>query len=152
LAGHVTFPVILADIDPRFVAHNLRDCSAPLGRPPISWQWHVTNLEPVKALKETARSETRKPHSQGADAHQPALESSTVRRSEPPQADRAPTSGGGHMLTINEVAKLLRLHPTTVYRLAKRGALPAFKIGYSWRFDTQDLNRWRGEQYRFPNR
>jgi excisionase family DNA binding protein len=107
----------------------------------------------VKALKEPGRADTSKPLDQHqAGELQPAIESPAIRRSEASQTDRAPGSTGSQMLTINEVAELLRLHPTTVYRLAKKGTLPAFKIGYSWRFDAQDLNRWRGEQYRLPTR
>jgi excisionase family DNA binding protein len=36
------------------------------------------------------------------------------------------------ILTIVEVSEFLRLHPTTVYRLVRKGELPAFKIGWGW--------------------
>jgi excisionase family DNA binding protein len=39
------------------------------------------------------------------------------------------------LLTIGEVAEILRVHPTTIYRLVKRGVLPGFKIGGNWRVD-----------------
>ncbi len=39
-----------------------------------------------------------------------------------------------HVLTINEVAELLRVSRYTVYRLASRGELPGRKIGRVWRF------------------
>ena len=38
------------------------------------------------------------------------------------------------VLTLSEVAALLKVHPNTVYRLARSGKLPAFKIGTDWRF------------------
>ena len=45
-------------------------------------------------------------------------------------------------LTTVEVADLLRIHPTTVYKMAKRGELPAFKIAGDWRFDRVQIERW----------
>jgi excisionase family DNA binding protein len=45
-------------------------------------------------------------------------------------------------MTVQEISKYLRLHPGTVYRLAKAGQLPGFKIGDSWRFDLQRVDRW----------
>ncbi len=45
-------------------------------------------------------------------------------------------------MTVPEVSKYLRLHPGTVYRLVKAGELPGFKIGDSWRFDMERINRW----------
>ncbi len=45
-------------------------------------------------------------------------------------------------MTVTEVSKYLRLHPGTVYRLAKAGQLPGFKIGDSWRFDVNRIDQW----------
>jgi excisionase family DNA binding protein len=44
------------------------------------------------------------------------------------------------VLTINEVAEILRMHSTTVYRLVRRGELPGFKIGGHWRFNRASLD------------
>ena len=33
------------------------------------------------------------------------------------------------ILTVQEVAEYLRVHPVTIYKLARRGGLPGFKIG-----------------------
>lgn len=41
------------------------------------------------------------------------------------------------IMTARELAEILRIHPTTVYRLARQGQLPAFKIGSDWRFHSQ---------------
>jgi excisionase family DNA binding protein len=41
-----------------------------------------------------------------------------------------------------EVAKHLRVHPSTVYKMAKRGELPGFKIGSDWRFDRAQIDEW----------
>ena len=46
------------------------------------------------------------------------------------------------ILTIVEVSDFLRLHPTTVYRLVRKGELPAFKIGGGWRVNMHELDRW----------
>jgi excisionase family DNA binding protein len=49
------------------------------------------------------------------------------------------------VLTIGEVAELLRVHPMTVYRLLKRGDIPGFKIGGNWRVSVNALDRWMSE-------
>jgi len=45
----------------------------------------------------------------------------------------------GTMLTIAEVADILRMHRATVYRLVKRGDLPGFKVGDNWRINEDSL-------------
>ena len=49
-------------------------------------------------------------------------------------------------LTLREVAELLKLSEKTVYRLAQRGELPAFKVGGSWRFIRSDIDDWAKRQ------
>ena len=44
--------------------------------------------------------------------------------------------------TISEVAEVLRMHPTTIYRLVKCGELPGFKIGGNWRVNRASLDLW----------
>lgn len=46
------------------------------------------------------------------------------------------------ILTLEEVAVYLKAAKRTVYRLAQRGEIPAFKLGGTWRFRQSDLNRW----------
>src|SRR5208337_3507888 len=46
------------------------------------------------------------------------------------------------ILTIPEVAELLKVHPITVYRLIKHGKLPYFRIGRVLRFDAGQLEDW----------
>lgn len=46
------------------------------------------------------------------------------------------------VLTIGEVAEILRVHPATIYRLVKKGDLPAFKIGGNWRINLKVLDAW----------
>lgn len=49
------------------------------------------------------------------------------------------------VFTIKEVADYLGLHPGTIYRLARDGSIPAFKIGSDWRFNRESIDRWRLE-------
>lgn len=46
------------------------------------------------------------------------------------------------VLTLSEVASLLKVHPNTVYRLARSGKLPAFKTGTDWRFQRSAVEAW----------
>ena len=50
------------------------------------------------------------------------------------------------ILTIQEVAKLLKVADKTVYTMAQRGDLPAFKVGGLWRFRRQDIDLWINER------
>ncbi|WP_394204163.1 helix-turn-helix domain-containing protein [Shewanella waksmanii] len=50
------------------------------------------------------------------------------------------------ILTIQEVAKYLKLNEKTAYRLTSEGKLPGFKVGGSWRFKRSDLEKWIEEQ------
>jgi putative molybdopterin biosynthesis protein len=47
------------------------------------------------------------------------------------------------LLTTDEVAALLRVHPKHVYRLLKRG-LPGRKVGGEWRFVEAEVLAWPG--------
>lgn len=49
-------------------------------------------------------------------------------------------------LTPNEVAKVLKLHPFTVTRLAREGKLPAFKVGGVWRLRRDQFEKWVEER------
>lgn len=46
------------------------------------------------------------------------------------------------ILTAQEVAKYLRIHPYTVKRLAREGKLPGFKVGEQWRFQQNAINKF----------
>ncbi|NLW49431.1 MAG: helix-turn-helix domain-containing protein [Candidatus Brocadiaceae bacterium] len=52
------------------------------------------------------------------------------------------------ILTIQDAAELLVVDPKTIYRLAERGELPAFKVGRQWRMRKRDLDAWIEEQLR----
>ena len=44
--------------------------------------------------------------------------------------------------TVDEVAKVLKLHPYTVRRLCREKRVPAFKFGGQWRFRKDEINAW----------
>ena len=46
------------------------------------------------------------------------------------------------VLTIPEVSEYLRVSRQTIYRMLKRGDIPAFRIGGDWRFNVEDLGHW----------
>jgi excisionase family DNA binding protein len=46
------------------------------------------------------------------------------------------------VLTLEEVADYLNVHPSTIYRLVKKSQIPAFKIGSDWRFNSDSIERW----------
>ena len=43
------------------------------------------------------------------------------------------------ILTAEEVAEFLRIHPYTVRRLARAGKLPGFRVGGQWRFHKEEI-------------
>lgn len=50
------------------------------------------------------------------------------------------------LLTIREAAMLLKLAEKTVYSMARRKEIPAFKIRGQWRIRRLDYDRWMAEQ------
>lgn len=52
----------------------------------------------------------------------------------------------GGELTLGDVAAQLRISEKTAYDLARRGELPAFKVGRQWRVRHGDLARWIDSQ------
>ena len=54
------------------------------------------------------------------------------------------------VLTIKEVAALLKLAEKTVYTMAQAGEIPAFKIRGQWRIKRSEFDRWLDAQPRGP--
>jgi excisionase family DNA binding protein len=46
------------------------------------------------------------------------------------------------VMTLDEVAQFLKVHPSTVYRLLKYKRIPAFKLGSDWRFNQESIEKW----------
>jgi len=47
-----------------------------------------------------------------------------------------------HALTVREVAEFFNVSAMTIYRLAKAGHIPSFRVGNSLRFDPKALASW----------
>jgi excisionase family DNA binding protein len=45
-------------------------------------------------------------------------------------------------MTVKELSGYLRVHPSTIYKLLRRGELPGFRIGTDWRFNVDVIDRW----------
>jgi len=46
------------------------------------------------------------------------------------------------IMTVDEVAKCLRISFSTAYQMAQRGSLPGFKVGRQWRFYKSDIEKF----------
>ena len=46
------------------------------------------------------------------------------------------------IMTIEDVAKYLKLKPQTIYTWAQNGKIPAAKLGKEWRFKKSILDVW----------
>jgi excisionase family DNA binding protein len=45
-------------------------------------------------------------------------------------------------ITASELAELLAISPITVYKMAKAGRLPSFRVGTAVRFDPRAVAQW----------
>lgn len=52
------------------------------------------------------------------------------------------TTPAEELLTIEEVAKLLKVKPSWLYTAAQRGDVPRVKVGKFVRFRESELNAW----------
>jgi excisionase family DNA binding protein len=64
---------------------------------------------------------------------------------------RRSLSEAAPVLTVRELAEYLKVHPSTIYRLLKTRQLPAFKLGGGWRFNVEEIERWRREREKKPD-
>jgi len=55
-----------------------------------------------------------------------------------------PVGGGrlGEFMTVEDVAEMLRINKSTVYRMAKAGRIPATRVGRQWRFRLSALEEF----------
>ena len=67
---------------------------------------------------------------------------------EPRTVAAAPTPALEPLLTVDEVAGLLRLQPSTVRAYAERGSLPSVTVGNRLRFKPSDVSLWIARRYR----
>ena len=45
-------------------------------------------------------------------------------------------------MTVDELAKYLRMKKVTIYKHAQEHKLPGFKVGSTWRFKKTTIDRW----------
>ena len=64
----------------------------------------------------------------------------------PPIVKREPFTEA-RLLTVNEVADLLRVSRMTVYRLIKTGEMSAFRVGRGYRLREEDIDSYLTERY-----
>jgi excisionase family DNA binding protein len=69
------------------------------------------------------------------------------RLTESPSAQGSPKADSSseafeRVLNTDEAAALLQIHPKTLQRMARRGIIPAFRIGDLWRFRASTLDQW----------
>jgi len=50
------------------------------------------------------------------------------------------------LLTTDEAATLLRIHPKTLQRMARKGEVPAMQVGKLWRFSASALLSWQEQK------
>lgn len=48
----------------------------------------------------------------------------------------------GEIMTLEEVARYLRLSNQTIYKMVQSGEVPGVKIGKEWRFRRSVLDEW----------
>ena len=60
----------------------------------------------------------------------------------PPQSTRDYDALFEPLLDSDEAAALLKIHPKTLQRMARRGEIPGIQIGKLWRFRRSELNAW----------
>jgi len=46
------------------------------------------------------------------------------------------------VFTVDELADYLKMKPVTIYKHAQVGKLPGFKVGTSWRFKKESIDKW----------
>lgn len=52
------------------------------------------------------------------------------------------------LLDSEEAANLLRIHPKTLQKMARRGEIQGIHVGRLWRFRASDLDEWLFARYR----
>jgi excisionase family DNA binding protein len=54
--------------------------------------------------------------------------------------------GGERLMTVSEVAELMRVSNMTVYRLIKSGQLSALRVGKNYRIREADMDRYLSDR------
>jgi excisionase family DNA binding protein len=54
------------------------------------------------------------------------------------------------LLDDMEASALLCVHPKTLQKLARRGEVPAYRVGRFWRYRASELDEWLRSKAQFP--
>jgi excisionase family DNA binding protein len=78
------------------------------------------------------------------------MNSQTDRLDEPIAVPKRPPASEGFvpepLLDTDEAAAIMRIHPKTLQKLARRGVIRAIQIGKVWRFRASTLEEWIQEK------
>ena len=50
------------------------------------------------------------------------------------------------VMTVHELCDYLQVCRSTIYRLLRTDAIPAFRVGSDWRFTRSHIDEWCSEQ------
>lgn len=50
------------------------------------------------------------------------------------------------LMTVKEMAAMLRVSAQTLYKMLEQGEIPAVKVGSQWRFDREKIKDWMDAQ------
>ena len=56
------------------------------------------------------------------------------------------------MMTVEELAKYLKMKTVTIYKHAQEGKIPGFKVGSKWRFKKETIDEWIKQQEKAAKR
>jgi len=54
--------------------------------------------------------------------------------------------------TVKEVAEYLQLDEHTIYRMARKGEIPAYKVAGQWRFKKKMIEEWLEQNLKYEKR
>jgi excisionase family DNA binding protein len=50
------------------------------------------------------------------------------------------------LLTTDQAAAIMRVHPKTLQKYARKGVVRGFQLGTMWRFRASEIDRWISER------
>jgi excisionase family DNA binding protein len=69
-----------------------------------------------------------------------------TRRKTASEVKMLSVAGGEEVWTVKDLAKYLRCHTSTLYRLVNRGEIPHFRLGSDIRFRRPLIEKWLDKQ------
>lgn len=58
------------------------------------------------------------------------------------QENKQKDIGSDPWLSLDEVAKHLKISKPTIFRWLEKGKIPAHKVGKQWRFKASEIDNW----------